>query len=58
MAAKLALGETVVFYGRRPLEDMPAFYAMADAMLVSMRDDISVNDTLPGNCLLSTSRCV
>ena len=27
---------------------MPAFYAMADAMLVSMRDDISVNDTLPG----------
>ena len=48
LAAKLALGETVVFYGRRPLEDMPAFYAMADAMLVSMRDDISVNDTLPG----------
>ena len=27
---------------------MSAFYAMADAMLVSMRDDISVNDTLPG----------
>ena len=27
---------------------MPSFYAMADAMLVSMRDDISVNDTLPG----------
>lgn len=25
LAAKLALGETVVFYGRRPLEDMPAF---------------------------------
>ena len=48
LAASQGLGDTVVFYGRRPLEDMPAFYAMADAMLVSMRDDISVNDTLPG----------
>lgn len=49
LAASLGLGDDViVFHGRRPLEDMPAFYAMADAMLVSMRDDISVNDTLPG----------
>ncbi|MCI5955611.1 MAG: glycosyltransferase family 4 protein [Clostridiales bacterium] len=47
LAASLAL-ENVIFYGRRPLSDMPSFYAMADAMLVSMRDDISVNDTLPG----------
>ena len=42
------LEELVTLYGRRPLEEMPAFYAMADAMLVSMKDDISVNDTLPG----------
>lgn len=48
LADTLHLGERVHFYGRRPLEEMPAFYAMADAMLVSMRDDISVNDTLPG----------
>lgn len=48
LAATLGLDEIVTFYGRRPLNDMPAFYAMADAMLVSMRDDISVNDTLPG----------
>ena len=48
LAASLELGDKVVFYGRRPLEEMPSFYAMADAMLVSMRDDISVNDTLPG----------
>lgn len=48
LARTLALDECVYFYGRRPLTDMPAFYAMADAMLVSMRDDISVNDTLPG----------
>ncbi len=34
-------------YGRRPPEEMPGFYALADAMLVSMRNDPSVNDTLP-----------
>ncbi len=48
LADSLGLQETVCFYGRRPLADMPAFYAMADAMLVSMRDDVSVTDTLPG----------
>lgn len=45
---ELKLGETVTFYGRKPLEEMPAFYALADAMLVSLKNDISVNDTLPG----------
>lgn len=48
LAKELHLDDRVHFYGRRPLEEMPTFYAMADAMLVSMRDDISVNDTLPG----------
>ncbi len=48
LADKLNLRENVIFHGRRPIEDMPQFYAIADAMLVSMRDDISVNDTLPG----------
>lgn len=48
LAADLGLSDAVTFYGRRPLTDMPGFYAMADAMLVSMRNDISVNDTLPG----------
>ena len=41
-------GEIITFYGRQPLTKMPEFYALADAMLVSMRNDISVNDTLPG----------
>lgn len=48
LAHSLSLDEQIIFYGRRPLEEMPAFYAKADALLVSMRDDISVNDTLPG----------
>lgn len=48
LSKTLGLSDLVTFYGRRPLSEMPSFYAMADAMLVSMRDDISVNDTLPG----------
>lgn len=48
LVEKLDLVGVVTMYGRRPLSDMPAFYAMADAMLVSMKNDISVNDTLPG----------
>ena len=47
-AKSLQLDSIVTFYGRRPAAEMPAFYVMADAMLVSMRNDISVNDTLPG----------
>ena len=48
LADSLDVADRITFYGRKPLEEMPAYYAMADALLVSMRDDISVNDTLPG----------
>ncbi len=48
LAQELSLQDSVIFHGRKPLEDMPRYYAMADAMLVSMRNDVSVNDTLPG----------
>lgn len=38
----------VSFYGRKPLEEMPKFYAMADAMLVTLKADPVVSLTLPG----------
>lgn len=38
----------VEFLGRKPTEDMPLYYRQADAMLVTMRDDSLVNQTLPG----------
>lgn len=40
--------ENVVFYGRRPLEEMPQFYAKADAMLVTLAKDPVLSLTLPG----------
>ena len=38
----------VVFYGRRPLEEMPDFYSRADAMLVTLAADPVLSLTLPG----------
>lgn len=38
----------VIFHGRKPIEEMPKYYAMADAMLVTMQDDPVISLTLPG----------
>ena len=40
--------ENVIFYGRKPLEDMPKFYTMADAMLVTLAKNDVISKTLPG----------
>lgn len=40
--------ENIIFHGRQPLEKMPEYYAMADAMLVTLKDNPSINLTLPG----------
>lgn len=38
----------IIFYGRKDLSEMPKFYSMADAMIVSLIDDPILNMTLPG----------
>lgn len=40
--------ENIIFHGRQPLEKMPEYYAMADAMLVTLKDEPTINCTLPG----------
>lgn len=40
--------DNVIFYGRRPLEEMPELYAAADAMLVTLTSDPVISMTLPG----------
>lgn len=42
------LGAPVTFHGRRPVEEMPKYYSMADAMLVTMEKDPLLSLTLPG----------
>ena len=48
LAESLGLGGTVRFHGSHPLEEMPRFYGMADAMLVTMAAGGGAGDTLPG----------
>ena len=38
----------VIFHGRRPVEEMPEFYTMSDAMLVTLKDEPELSMTLPG----------
>ena len=38
----------IVFHGRKPIEEMPKYYATADAMLVTMKRDSAIGLTLPG----------
>ena len=40
--------DSVIFHGRRPLEEMAKYYSMADAMLVTMKDSPIISYTLPG----------
>ena len=40
--------DNVVFYGQKPLEDMPELYRVADAMLVTLEDKPYANMTIPG----------
>lgn len=47
LAVELKL-PNVIFYGRRPIEEMPEFYQMADAMLVTLKDNKTISYTLPG----------
>ena len=42
------LEENVIFYGNQKREDMPKFYKMADVLLVTLRGNNEVDDTIPG----------
>lgn len=39
---------SVVFHGRKDLSEMPAYYSMADAMLLTMKKEPIISLTLPG----------
>lgn len=38
----------VIFHGRQPLEEIPNYFSMADAMLVTMKKNDVISKTLPG----------
>ncbi|CAH2713884.1 hypothetical protein BACCIP111895_01038 [Neobacillus rhizosphaerae] len=38
----------IIYYGRRPVSEMPKYYGMADAMLITLKDNKTIAYTLPG----------
>lgn len=40
--------KNIIFHGRKPLNEMPKYYSMADAMLITLKDDETISYTLPG----------
>ncbi|MCR5302829.1 MAG: glycosyltransferase family 4 protein [Lachnospiraceae bacterium] len=48
LVSDMKLEDRVFFYGRLPVEKMPQFYAMADAMIVTLADNEMISYTLPG----------
>ena len=40
--------KSVIFHGRKPIEEMPRFYNMADAMLITLKNSRVLSLTLPG----------
>lgn len=45
---QLGVEEKFVFYGRHPLEDMPYYYCLADACLLTLGNDNATGMTIPG----------
>lgn len=49
LSAYLGLpNSNIIFYGQHPLSEMPHFYDMADAFLVTLKKDEFISYTLPG----------
>jgi glycosyltransferase involved in cell wall biosynthesis len=47
LSSKLGLSN-IVYYGRRPVIEMPKYYGLADAMLITLKDNTTISYTLPG----------
>ena len=48
LSKDLRVEDKVKFYGRLPVEEMPKFYTLADAMVVTLADNETISYTLPG----------
>ena len=48
LAESLGVKDKFIFYGNQKRENMPAFYKKADALLLTLRGNNAVGDTMPG----------
>lgn len=47
LAEELNLGSRAVFHGRRPYDEMPQFYGIADACILTLNGDSWIGTTIP-----------
>lgn len=48
LVKKLNLENSIIFYGHRPMTEMSVFYSKSAALLVTLKDDTFISNTLPG----------
>lgn len=48
LASELCVKDKVIFYGNQNRTKMPSFYKLADALLITLRGDNAVGNTMPG----------
>lgn len=48
LAEDLNVTNKVIFYGRKPIEEMPHYYSIADALIVTLANNKIISYTLPG----------
>ncbi len=48
MTAEMGLTEKIVFHGNKSRAEMPRYYQMADALLITLRGNNEVGNTMPG----------
>lgn len=48
LADSLGVKDKFIFYGNQKREDMPAFYKKADALILTLRGNNAVGNTMPG----------
>lgn len=39
---------SIIYYGRKPVNEMPFYYGLADAMLITLKNNKTISYTLPG----------
>lgn len=47
MVNEYSIEDKVIFYGRRPVDEMPKYYKLADACLITLKDDSMIGRTIP-----------
>lgn len=48
LSRELGVDEKIIFYGNQKREDMPTFYKKADVLLITLRGNNAVGNTMPG----------